>query len=135
VGGLALIIVLLVHEYTSKRPLLCLRALKSTFPVAGITVAICAAAASVSAITLVSAVLQGRLSPVHLGLLNLPEFGGALVTAIGLGLVFSSRLLHYYPGWESPPLLAGIRQPATEPVLVEAMAGSSTDNLRGEQTR
>jgi MFS family permease len=95
-GGLALIIVLLVHEYRSRHPLLCLRALKSTFPVAGITVAICAAAASVSTITLVSAVLAGRLSPVHLGLLNLPEFGGAVLTAIGLGLVFSTRLLHYY---------------------------------------
>jgi hypothetical protein len=64
--------------------------------VAGISAAIFAAAASVSTITLVSAVLTGRLTPLHLGLLSLPEFGGAVVTAIGLGLVFSSRLLHYY---------------------------------------
>jgi MFS family permease len=94
--GLALIVFLLVHEYTSKRPLLCLRSLNSTLPVSGITAAICAAAASVSAITLISVLLTGKLTPLHLGLLQLPEFAGAVVTAIGLGLVFSTRFLHYY---------------------------------------
>ncbi|MBR7836608.1 MFS transporter [Actinospica durhamensis] len=95
-GGLALIVALVVHEYTSARPLLCVKGLVSTFPIAGITAAVCAAAASVSAIALTGVVLTGRYSPLHLGLLYLPEFAGAVLTAIMFGIVFKTRLLHYY---------------------------------------
>jgi MFS family permease len=95
-GGLALILALLVHEYTSKRPLLCVRGLISTFPIAGIVAAVCAAAASVSATALTETVLVGRYTPVHLGLLFLPEFGGAVLTAVIFGKVFKTRALHYY---------------------------------------
>lgn len=96
IGGLLLIVVLFVHEYTSKRPLLCVRSLISTLPVAGIVAAICAAAASVSAISLTLTSLAPRYSPLHLGLLYLPEFGGAVLTAVVFGSVFRTRLLHYY---------------------------------------
>lgn len=58
--------------------------------------AICAAAASVSAIGLTSSVLQARYSPVHLGLLYLPMFGGAVITAVIFAAVFRTRLLHYF---------------------------------------
>ncbi|HWG65112.1 MAG TPA: MFS transporter, partial [Streptosporangiaceae bacterium] len=70
-GGLALIIVLWVYQYRGTRVLLTLRPLASTFPVAGIVVAVCAAAASVSAIALTSASLAARYAPLHLGLLYL----------------------------------------------------------------
>ena len=40
--------------------------------------------------------LTGRYSPLHLGLLYLPEFGGAVITALVFGVVFKTRLLHYY---------------------------------------
>jgi hypothetical protein len=73
-----------VHQ----RPLLIVRPLGSTLPVAGIAVAICAAAASVSAIGLTGSVLQARYSPVHLGLLYLPMFGGAVITAVLFAAVF-----------------------------------------------
>ncbi|SEG48315.1 Major Facilitator Superfamily protein [Actinacidiphila yanglinensis] len=95
-GGLLVIVILFVHEYTAKRPLLCVRSLISTLPVAGIVAAICAAAASVSAISLTETVLAHRFSDMHLGLLYLPEFGGAVITAVTFGIVFRTRFLHYY---------------------------------------
>ncbi|WP_037911151.1 MFS transporter [Actinacidiphila yeochonensis] len=95
-GGLLLIVALFVHEYTSKRPLLCVSSLLSTLPVAGIVAAICAAAASVSAISLTLTSLSHHHTPLHLGLLYLPEFGGAVLTAVVFGSVFRTRLLHYY---------------------------------------
>jgi len=95
-GGLLLIVVLFVHEYTAKYPLLCVRSLVSTLPVAGIIAAICAAAASVSAILLTLTSLAPHYSPLHLGLLYLPEFGGAVVTAAAFSVIFRTHLLHYY---------------------------------------
>jgi MFS family permease len=96
IGGLLLIVILFVHEYTAKRPLLCVRSLISTLPVAGIVAAICAAAASVSAISLTQTVLTRHFTALHLGLLYLPEFGGAAVTAVAFGAIYRTRLLHYY---------------------------------------
>jgi MFS family permease len=94
--GLGLIALLLVFEYRGRCALLNIRPLVSTMPTTGITVAICAAAASVSAIVLSGAVLAGRHSPLHLGLLYLPEFGGAVLSAVVFGIVFRTRALHYF---------------------------------------
>ncbi|OEV12809.1 MFS transporter [Streptomyces nanshensis] len=96
IGGLLLIVILFIHEYTAKHPLLCVRSLFSTFPVAGIVAAMCAAAASVSATLLTSTVLAERMSPLRLGLLYLPEVGGAVIAAVAFGRVFRTRLLHFY---------------------------------------
>jgi hypothetical protein len=71
--------------------------LTSSIPVAGIIVALFAAAASVSATALTAGVLVGRYSPEHIGLLYLPEVGGAVITAIALGLVIRKHTLHYLP--------------------------------------
>jgi hypothetical protein len=66
VGGLALIILLVVNQYRSKRPLLTIRSmLVSTMPVAGIVVALLAAAASVSATELTASLLAHRYGPLH----------------------------------------------------------------------
>jgi MFS family permease len=108
IGGLALIVILLVYQYRDRRPLLCIRPLASTLPVAGISVAICAAAASISAGGLTAAVLANRFSAVHLGVLQLPEFGGALATAILLGILFRTRGLHYLVLGGMVSLIAGI---------------------------
>ena len=108
IGGLALIVILLVYQYRAKRPLLCIRPLASTLPVSGIAVAICAAASSISAVGLAAVLLATRYSPVHLGLLQFPEFGGALITAALLGLVFRSRGLHYLVLGGMLSLIAGI---------------------------
>jgi MFS family permease len=97
-GGLATIVALVIYQYRAKQPLLTVRTmLTSSIPVAGITLALFAAAASVSATVLTAGVLAGRYSPVHIGLLYLPEVGGAVVTAIALGAVIRRRAMHYLP--------------------------------------
>jgi len=109
IGGLALIVVLIVNQYRSRRPLLTIRSmLTSTVPVAGIIVALAAAAASVSATVLTATLLAQRYSPLHVGLLYLPELGGALVTAVLLGVVLRKRALHYLPLAGMAFLAAGI---------------------------
>jgi MFS family permease len=109
VGGLALIVLLVVNQYRSKRPLLTIRSmLVSTMPVAGIVVALLAAAASVSATELTASLLVHRYGPLHLGLLYLPEFAGAVLTAVLLGAVFNKRLIHYLPLGGMVFLAAGI---------------------------
>jgi MFS family permease len=98
IGGLALILILVVNQYRSPRPLLTIRTmLTSTIPVAGIVVALSAAAASISATVLTAGELAPHYAPLHLGLLYLPELGGALLTAVALGFVLSKRQLHYLP--------------------------------------
>jgi MFS family permease len=106
--GLALIVVLLVYQYRAKRPLLCIRPLGSTLPVSGIVVAMCAAASSISAVALAAVLLTDKYSPVHLGLLQFPEFIAALITAVVLGVVFRTRGLHYLVLGGMLSLIAGI---------------------------
>ena len=109
VGGLAVIVVLIVYQYRTPRPLLTIRTLlTSTMPVAGVAVALLAAAASVSATTLTAAVLAGTYSPLHLGLLYLPELAGAVITAFALGRVITRRSIHYLPLAGTVFLAAGI---------------------------
>jgi MFS family permease len=108
-GGLATIVALVVYQYRAKRPLLTIRTmLTSSIPVAGITVALFAAAASVSATALTAGVLVGHYSPVHIGLLYLPEVGGAVVSAVALGVFIRRRALHYLPLAGMILLAAGI---------------------------
>ncbi len=108
-GGLATIVVLIVYQFRAKRPLLTIRTmLTSTMPVAGIVVALFAAAASVSATALTAAVLAQRYGPLHVGLLYLPEVAGAVITAILLGVVITRRAMHYLPLAGMVFLAAGI---------------------------
>jgi MFS family permease len=108
-GGLALIVILIVNQYRSERPLLTIRSmLTSTVPVAGIVVALTAAAASVTATDLTATALAPHYSPLHLGLLFLPELAGALLTAVALGIVLKTRQLHYLPLVGMAFLAAGI---------------------------
>ncbi|WP_239083700.1 MFS transporter [Asanoa ishikariensis] len=95
-AGVLVIFVLLVNQYFSKRPLLIVRPLTSTMPVAGIVAAMSAAAASISAITLSGLILAERYSPLKLGLLYLPEFGGAVITTILFAILFTTKGLHYF---------------------------------------
>jgi hypothetical protein len=109
VGGLALIVALIVNQYGAERPLLTIRSmLSSTIPVAGIVVALSAAAASVTATDLTATALAPHYSPLHLGLLFLPELGGALLTAVILGVVLKRREVHYLPLAGMVFLAAGI---------------------------
>jgi MFS family permease len=108
-GGLALIVVLVAYQFRSRRALLTVRTmLTSTMPVAGIAVALFAAAASVSATALTASSLTGRYGPLHLGLLYLPEFGGAVITAVLLGVMLNKKSIHYLPLVGMGFLAAGI---------------------------
>jgi MFS family permease len=108
-GGLAAIVILVVYQYRAKQPLLTIRTmLTSTMPVAGIAVALFAAAASVSATVLTAAALVGHYSPLRIGVLYLPEVAGAVITAVVLGLVITRRAMHYLPLVGMGFLAAGI---------------------------
>ena len=107
-GGLALIVALLVYQYRAKRPLLCIRPLGSTLPVSGIAVAMCAAASSISAVALTAVLLTDSFTPIHLGLLQFPEFIAALITAVLLGVLFRTRGLHFLVLGGMLSLIAGI---------------------------
>ncbi|MGH2864323.1 MAG: MFS transporter [Solirubrobacteraceae bacterium] len=108
-GGLATIVVLIVYQFRAKRPLLTIRSmLTSTMPVAGIVVALFAAAASVSATALTAGALAGRYGPLHVGLLYLPEVAGAALTALLLGVLITRRAIHYLPLAGMVFLAAGI---------------------------
>jgi MFS family permease len=108
-GGLALIIILVVYQFRAKRPLLTIKTMiTSSIPVAGIVVALFAAAASVSATVLTAGVLEARYSPLHIGLLYLPEVAGAVLSAIVLGQVIRKRAMHYLPLAGMAMLAAGI---------------------------
>jgi MFS family permease len=107
--GLALIVLLMVNQYRARRPLLTIHSmLSSTIPVAAISLALFAAAASVSATALTAAVLAPHYGPLHLGLLYLPELAGAAVAAFALGAVMKRRQIHYLPLVGMAFLAAGI---------------------------
>jgi MFS family permease len=109
VVGLGLIVWVIAHQYRSKRPLLTIRMmLSSTIPVAALVLALFAAAASVSATDLVASVLADRYTPLHVGLLFLPELAGAVITAFALGAVMKTRGMHYLPLVGMAFLAAGI---------------------------
>jgi MFS family permease len=120
IGGLALIVVLIVYQFRAKQPLLTIRSmLTSTMPVAGILVALFAAAASVSATALTAGALTGHYKPLHVGLLYLPEAAGAVLTAFILGYVITRKAMHYLPLAGMIFLAAGIavfviKVPSTE---------------------
>ena len=108
-GGLALIVVLIVYQFRARRPLLTIRTmLTSSIPVAGVGVALFAAAASVAATALTANVLLQTYSPVRVGLLYLPELGGAVVMAFVFGIVITRRAMHYLPLVGMALLAAGI---------------------------
>lgn len=108
-GGLALIVVLIVYQFKARRPLLTVRTmLTSAIPVAGVGVALFAAAASVAATALTANVLLQGFTPVQVGLIYLPEVGGAIVMAVVFGFVITRKAMHYLPLVGMVLLAAGI---------------------------
>ena len=91
VGGVLMIVALVVHEYRARRPLMPVKQFSSTLPVAGILIAICAGAASIALVELAETAAKTSITPVHLGVLFLPEVGGAVVTAVIFGALFATR--------------------------------------------
>jgi MFS family permease len=92
-AGVAMVIALLVFEYHIENPLIPVRSLASTLPVAGILTAMCAGAASVALVELTQTALQTKTTPLHAGMLFWPEFGAALATAVLFGVLFRTRFI------------------------------------------
>lgn len=122
--GLALIVALITYQFRARRPLLTVRAvLTSSIPVAGVGLALFAAAASIAATSLTAAALMDELSAFRVGLLYLPELGGAIVMAVVFGVVISRRAMHYLPLVGMVLLAAGIvvfqlALPANQPLVL-----------------
>jgi MFS family permease len=122
--GLALIVALITYQFRARRPLLTVRAvLTSSIPVAGVVLALFAAAASIAATSLTAAALMDELSAFRVGLLYLPELGGAIVMAVVFGVVISRRAMHYLPLVGMVLLAAGIvvfqlALPANQPLVL-----------------
>jgi hypothetical protein len=131
-GGLAVIVALIVYQFRASEPLLQVRSmLTSSIPIAGIVVALFAAAASVSVTVLTAATLSERYSAEHVGLLFLPELAGAVISAIAFGAVITRRELHYLPLAGMFFLAVGIvlfriEVPASQPL---ALIGSAVTGL------
>ncbi|MGK2317939.1 universal stress protein [Gordonia rhizosphera] len=123
-AGLVLIVVLIVYQFRSPRPLLTIRSvLTSSIPVAGVGVALFAAAGSVAATTLTANALMEHLSPLRVGILYLPELGGAIVMAVVFGTVISRRAVHFLPLIGMALLAVGIlvfqlALPANQPLVM-----------------
>jgi MFS family permease len=131
-GGLAVIVALVIYQFRAAQPLLTIRSmLTSSIPVAGIVVALFAAAASVSVTVLTAAVLSERYSAEHVGLLFLPELAGAVISAVAFGVVITRREIHYLPLAGMFFIAVGIlifrvEVPASQPL---ALIGSAVTGL------
>jgi MFS family permease len=91
IAGVLMIVALVVHQYRVRRPLMPVRQLATTLPVFGILIAMCASAAAFGLMELTLTTLLPKLSPTHLALLFLPEFGAAVATAALFGALFRTR--------------------------------------------
>lgn len=92
-SGAIAIVLLVIHQATSRNPLMPVREMLTTKPVAGTIAAMAAGAASIPAIELVGQALEGHGSPAHIGSLFWPFFASAAVVAVLFGLVIRTRLL------------------------------------------
>jgi hypothetical protein len=92
-AGAALLISLVVQQYAVAEPLMPVRKLTTTVPLAGIVIAMTAGAASVAAVQLIQTGLAQRFSPTHAAMLFWPELGGAALTAVLFGLLVRTRLI------------------------------------------
>jgi MFS family permease len=80
--------------------------LLNTFPVAAVTIAISAGAGSVALIELAQTALSAHEAPAHVGILFLPELGGAVLTAFLFGALIRTRFVPLL-AWSGLLALAG----------------------------
>lgn len=91
-AGVALIVFLIGHQFVVSDPLMPVRKLAHTIPVAAIAIAMAAGAASVALVELTQSALElQKASPTHVGVLFLPELGGAILTAALFGAIVFTR--------------------------------------------
>jgi hypothetical protein len=92
VVGVALLVALVVHQWMSANPLIPVRQIAHTVPLAAIVIAMAAGAASVALVQLTQVGLQARgVSPTRAGMLFWPELAMALVAALLFGRLILTR--------------------------------------------
>ena len=118
--GVAMLAVLIVHQYRARHPLMPVRQLATTFPAYGILIAMAASAAAIGLMQLVLTAVQQRSTPTGLALQFLPEFGAAVITAALFAALFRTRF--------TPVLaLSGVAVVAVAAALLTGLAtGGST---------
>jgi MFS family permease len=104
--GVSLLALLIIHQVTAVNPLMPMRQLLHTFPVAAITIAVSAGAASIALIELAQTALSKHESPWHVGVLFFPELGGAVLTAFLFGALVRTRFVPVL-AWTGLVSLAG----------------------------
>jgi MFS family permease len=93
-AGVLLIVAAVLWEYHTPRPLMPMKKLAHTIPVAGILTAMVAGAVSVALVDLALTALQGKgATPTHSALLFIPELLGAFVAAALFGFLFLTRFV------------------------------------------
>ena len=105
-AGAGLLLTLIVHQVTARNPLMPMRQLLHTFPVAAVTIAVAAGAGSVALIELVQNARSAHESAAHVAVLFLPELGGAVVTALLFGALIRTRFIPAL-AWLGLVMLAG----------------------------
>jgi MFS family permease len=92
--GVGLLTALIVHQYRARDPLMPVKKLAHTIPVAAIAIAMAAGAASVALVELTGTALElQKVEPSHAAALFLPELGGAVLTAFLFGAIFFTRFV------------------------------------------
>jgi MFS family permease len=91
-AGALLIVAAVAWEYQVSDPLMPVKRLAHTIPIAGIITAMTAGAVSVALVDLAETALQAKgASPTHAAMLFWPEFGGAMAAAAIFGGIFFTR--------------------------------------------
>jgi MFS family permease len=121
--GVALLALLIFHQVNSRVTLMPMGQLLHTFPVAAVVIAVSAGAASLPLIDLAETALMHRTSPAHLGVLFLPELGGAFLTAFLFGALIRTRFVPVL-AWTGLLFIAG-----GAAVLTGVAAGGDTSPL------
>jgi MFS family permease len=97
VVGVLLVVLLVVYQYRTDRPLMPVRQLATTYPVTGLVIALFGSAAAFGLMELILTALQSTRSPTQVALLFVPEFVAALATAAVFALVFRTRFIPALP--------------------------------------
>jgi len=124
-SGAGLLLTLVLHQITTRNPLMPMAQLLTTFCVPAVAIAIAAGASSIPLIELAITAVAGDFTPIHLGVLLLPFLGGALVTAFGFGATVRSRVLPLF-AWSGLFAIAG-----GAAVLLGVTSASQTSILVG----
>jgi hypothetical protein len=116
VAGVLALLGAIVHEWRAENPLIPVRQLAHTIPIAAIVVAMAAGASSVALVELAQTALQVKgSSPTHAGMLFWPEIGAALVAAFSFGRIILTR-------WTAPFAAAGLAMIAGGAVVLTGAA-------------